>query len=156
MAGNTQKRISKEFAEVSQNTPPGMQVSLLDESNLLNWEIILSGPQGSPYAGGKFTLLLTLPPEYPFKPPKLSFKTRIYHPNVTFDEKGSMCIGILKPDAWKPSARIINVLMATQQMLIEPSLDDAVETALADRYKNNLKEFNEEAARATQKYATKK
>lgn len=155
MAGNAQKRIAKELAEISQNSPAGMQVSLVDESSLLNWKIILSGPQDSPYAGGNFELLLTLPSDYPFKPPKLSFKTRIYHPNVTFDEQGSMCIGTLKPDAWKPSSRIINILMATQQMLTEPVLDDAVETALADRYRNNRNEFNEEAAKATKKYAMK-
>ncbi|POS83046.1 hypothetical protein EPUL_004368 [Erysiphe pulchra] len=155
MAGSAQKRIAKELAEISSNSPAGMQVSLVDESNLLNWKIILSGPEDSPYAGGKFELLLALPWDYPFKPPKLSFKTRIYHPNVTFDDQGSMCIGVLKPDAWKPSSRIINVLMATQQMLTEPVLEDAVETTFADKYRNNRNEFNEEAMKATKKYAMK-
>ncbi|CAD6499816.1 BgTH12-07886, partial [Blumeria graminis f. sp. triticale] len=103
--------------------------------------------------GGLFELLLTLPREYPFKPPKLSFKTRIYHPNITFDDKGSMCIGILKPDIWKPSSQIINVLIATQQLLVEPLPDDAIETEVAEKYKHDRKAFEAEATKYTQKYA---
>ncbi|SZF01304.1 unnamed protein product [Blumeria hordei] len=154
MAGLANRRLAKEFAEVSHSPPAGIKISLVDESSLLNWKIILTGPEGSPYAGGSFELLLTLPREYPFKPPKLSFKTRIYHPNVTFDDKGSMCIGILKPDIWKPSSQIINVLIATQQLLVEPLPDDAIETEVAEKYKHDRKAFEAEAKKYTQKYAT--
>jgi ubiquitin-protein ligase len=147
----------------------------VDEANVHNWNIIMDGPEGSPYAvclpspllfslvstiannifpqGGKFKLLLVLPTDYPFKPPKISFKTRIFHPNVTFDEHGSMCIGILKPEAWKPSSKIMSVLTATQQLLVEPVPDDAVEQDAADKYKNRREVFNKEAKEYTKKYA---
>lgn len=106
--------------------------------------------------GGKFKLLLVLPTEYPFKPPVINFKTRIYHPNVTFDDQGSMCIGILKADAWKPSSKIMSVLTATQQLLAEPVPDDALEASIADKYKNDRKEYNAEAKKYTKQYATGK
>jgi ubiquitin-conjugating enzyme E2 D/E len=150
---SSQKRISKELAEVTTNPPAGIKVSLVDEANVHNWNIIMDGPEGSPYAGGKFKLLLVLPTDYPFKPPKISFKTRIFHPNVTFDEHGSMCIGILKPEAWKPSSKIMSVLTATQQLLVEPVPDDAVEQDAADKYKNRREVFNKEAKEYTKKYA---
>ena len=97
--------------------------------------------------------MLVLPTEYPFKPPKINFKTRIWHPNVTFDEHGSMCIGILKPEAWKPSSKIMSVLTATQNLLVEPVPDDAVETTAAEMYKNDRPKFNKTAAEYTKKYA---
>ncbi|PBP23601.1 ubiquitin-conjugating enzyme [Diplocarpon rosae] len=153
--GSSQKRISKdqELADVTANPPAGIKVSLVDEGNVHNWNIVMDGPEGSPYAGGKFTLLLALPLEYPFKPPKLSFKTRIYHPNVTFDEHGSMCIGILKADTWKPSSKILAVLAATQQLLVEPVPDDAVEQEAARMFREDRRAYDNEVREMVKKYA---
>ena len=44
--------------------------------------------------------------EYPFKPPVVKFKTKIFHPNV--DDDGSICVAILKPDAWKPAISVLD------------------------------------------------
>lgn len=64
-----------------------------------------------------------------------------------------MCIGILKAESWKPSSKILSVLTAAQQLLVEPIPDDAVETGAAEKYKNNRKEFDKEARDITKKYA---
>ncbi|RDW70408.1 putative ubiquitin-protein ligase-2 [Coleophoma crateriformis] len=150
---NSQRRITKELAEVTSDPPAGVTVSLANESNVHEWNIMMDGPPGTPYAGGKFKLLLVLPTDYPFKAPTLNFKTKIWHPNVTFDEKGSMCLGMLKGDVWKPSSKIMSILTAAQQLLVEPNPDDAVEASIAQKFKEDKAGFIKEAQEYTKKYA---
>ena len=56
---------------------------------------------------GAFLIDLEFPNEYPFKPPKVTFKTLIYHPNI--DEKGQVCLPIVSAEHWKPATKIEQV-----------------------------------------------
>lgn len=57
----------------------------------------------SPYQGGVFFLTIHFPTDYPFKPPKVAFTTRIYHPNI--NSNGSICLDILRAQ-WSPALTI--------------------------------------------------
>ncbi|KAI9844025.1 MAG: hypothetical protein M1837_005960 [Sclerophora amabilis] len=152
MAGG-QRRIGKELAEVTSDPPDGVKASLVSESDLYRWQILMDGPGDSPYAGGHFKLLLVLPTDYPFKPPALNFQTKVYHPNITNDEKGSMCLGMLKADEWKPSSKIAGVLRTARDLLMEPNPDDAVETSIAEQYKTDRKAFDKVVKDWVKRYA---
>ena len=70
---------------------------------LLDMICILLLKDNPPYDKGAFRIEIIFPAEYPFKPPKITFKTKIYHPNI--DEKGQVCLPVISPENWKPATK---------------------------------------------------
>lgn len=98
-------------------------------------------------------MLIKLPADYPFKAPAVSFATRVYHPNVTNDAAGAICLGLLKPENWKPASRVRAVLDAVRRLLAEPNPDDALEARIADEYKTDRGAFDENVRAYVARYA---
>ena len=144
---------TQELAECSADPPAGVTIALPDDSNLHRWHVTISGPPNTPYAGGSFGLVVNLPAEYPFKAPQVVFATRIYHPNVTNDNQGSICLGVLKAENWKPSSKLAAVLEAVRGLLVEPQPDDPLEARIADEYRSDRKEFDKNAKQYVTRYA---
>ncbi|KAG8673160.1 hypothetical protein FPOAC2_06591 [Fusarium poae] len=147
------KRITKEFAEISQDPPEGYSVALPPNDTIHTWHVTLSAPPSTVYHPGKFGILLNLPTDYPFKPPVVKFVTPIYHPNVTNDNLGNICLGLLKPDAWKPSTKLYAVLEALRNLLEEPQLDSPLEDRIAQQYQTDRAAFDQAVKQHVQKYA---
>merc|ERR1711974_83239 len=84
MAG-TPKRITKEFQDISSNPPEWLISCSPVGDDLKNLRAKITGPPGSPYEEGKFVISVEFPDDYPFKPPKVKFITKVYHPNVKSD-----------------------------------------------------------------------
>ena len=96
-----QKELEKIRAEPSANCtaqPCG--------DNMFKWKAQIYGPEDTPYYGGIFHLEIMFPTEYPFKPPKIHFVTKVYHPNI--NSVGSICLDILK-EKWSPALTINKV-----------------------------------------------
>ena len=143
----------QELADCSAQPPAGMSIALADDSDVHKWHVTLDGPAESVYAGGKYGIVVSLPPEYPFKAPAVTFATRIYHPNITNDNLGNICLSMLKPENWKPSSKVLSVLEAVRQLLIEPQPDDPLESRIAEEYRHDRKEFDKNARAYVQRYA---
>ncbi|CAG9317613.1 unnamed protein product [Blepharisma stoltei] len=77
------KRIKNELLDLKRNpqiTRTAWQTNESD-SDWYNITAVITGPENSPYQGGLFFLQLKFPTDYPFKPPKVQFYTKIYtHP----------------------------------------------------------------------------
>ena len=123
---------------------------LKNESNLYEWDATITGPEGSPYAGGVFFINIKFPQDYPHKPPTLNFETKIYHPN--FNSNGRVCIDILKNN-WSRGVSISKVLESVSLMLTEANLDQPLVSEVAHQYKTNLDEYKQTAQQWTQRYA---
>jgi len=64
-----------------------------------------------------------------------------------------MCLGMLRSDEWKPPNKIVAVLNMVRNLLVEPNVDDAIEMAVAEQYKNNRKEYEKTAKEWVKRYA---
>uniref|UniRef100_T2ME08 E2 ubiquitin-conjugating enzyme n=1 Tax=Hydra vulgaris TaxID=6087 RepID=T2ME08_HYDVU len=122
----------------------------VDESNILNWQgkVCTDTP---PYNKGAFKIDIIFPAEYPFKPPKVTFKTKIYHPNI--DEKGQVCLPIISPENWKPATKTDQVIQALAALISDPEPEHPLRGELAEEYTKDRKKFMKNAEEFTKKHA---
>eukprot|EP00300_Choanocystis_sp_HF-7_P027127 c32199_g1_i1.p1 GENE.c32199_g1_i1~~c32199_g1_i1.p1 ORF type:complete len:165 (+),score=36.96 c32199_g1_i1:68-496(+) len=122
----------------------------IDESDLFKWVATVNGPAGTAYAGGRFLVNVVFPSDYPFKPMEITFKTKMYHPNV--NSSGGLCLDIIK-NAWSPARTLAKVLDALHDLLITPNCDDPLDAAAAAEYVSDRAGFDVKAAEFVRKYA---
>lgn len=143
------KRIHTEMVELNMNPPPDCSAGPKGD-NLYHWVATIMGPQGTPYHGGIFFLDITFPSDYPFKPPKVAFKTRIYHCNV--DSAGNISLGILE-DGWSPALTISKVLVAIRSIFTNPDSHNPLVPGISHLYFTDRAKHDEMAAEWTMRFA---
>ncbi|ORY06514.1 ubiquitin-conjugating enzyme/RWD-like protein [Clohesyomyces aquaticus] len=148
------KRISKELKDIERDPPSSCSAGPIGD-DLFHWQATMMGPADSPYSGGVFFLSIHFPKDYPFKPPKVNFTTRIYHPNVTSGGYIFGCGkhgGILNHE-WSPALTISKVLLAIAGCLSDIDPDCPIQPEIAHIYKTDHARFEETAREWTRKYA---
>lgn len=146
-------RLKRELGKIQSHPPQGICLYYKEDStNML--EAKIEGPPDSPYKDGVFTLELTISKKYPFIPPAIRFKTRIYHPNI--DDAGRICLDLIKmpPSGnWRPTIGLEGLLIAIRTLIEEPNVDDPLMVDIANQYKNDPDEFKKKAEEYTRRYA---
>ncbi|XP_065489903.1 ubiquitin-conjugating enzyme E2 D3 [Caloenas nicobarica] len=143
------KRINKELSDLARDPPAQCSAGPVGD-DMFHWQATIMGPNDSPYQGGVFFLTIHFPTDYPFKPPKVAFTTRIYHPNI--NSNGSICLDILRSQ-WSPALTISKVLLSICSLLCDPNPDDPLVPEIARIYKTDRDKYNRISREWTQKYA---
>mgnify|MGYP003388952288 FL=1 len=134
-------RINKELNEFKIDPPSNCSAGPVND-DLYKWEATIIGPEKTPYENGVFKLEIHFPNNYPFKPPKIKFITRIFHPNI--NRYGNICLDILDKQ-WSPALTINKVLLSISSLLSDPNADDPLDVRAAQLYNENREEFNQTA-----------
>jgi ubiquitin-conjugating enzyme E2 S len=74
-------RLLKEIRDLVKHPSEGIVYQESEENTVSEIFAFIKGPDGTPYAGGKFRVKLVLSEDYPSSPPRGFFLTKIYHPN---------------------------------------------------------------------------
>ena len=146
---STINRLKNELIELQNNPPTNCSAGII-EDDIYNWQATILGPEGSPYEGGIFYLQILFSTEYPFKPPKISFITKIYHCNI--NSNGNICLDILK-DKWRTALTISKVLLSICSLMDDQNPNDPLMIDIANLYINNKEEFLNMARTYTHQYA---
>jgi len=145
------KRINRELIDLRSDPPANCSAGPISDSDIFVWEGIIFGPTESPFAGGVFKVNIQFPADYPFRPPRIVFTTKIYHPNI--NSQGFICLDILKQN-WSPALTISKVLLSILSMLTDPNPNDPLMPEIATLYLRSRVEYEVIAREWTQKYAT--
>ena len=145
------RRLQRELQDIRKDPPANCSAGPIEEADFFNWEAVIFGPEDSPYVGGVFRLAIRFPSDYPFKPPIITFKTKIYHPNI--NAQGFICLDILK-NQWSPALTISKVLLSILSLLTDANPNDPLVPEIANQYKNDRTAYDEKARAWTQLYAS--
>jgi ubiquitin-conjugating enzyme E2 G2 len=78
------RRLLQEYRALTNNPPEGITAGPVSEDDLLYWEALIQGPEGTPFEGGVFPAELRFPKDYPLAPPTMKFLGEVWHPNGKF------------------------------------------------------------------------
>ena len=146
-------QLARELRNLDKAPCEGIKV-LVNEQNLSDVQADIDGPAGTPYAGGVFTMKLSLGADYPGSPPKGFFVTKIFHPNI-HPKTGEICVSVLKKD-WTAEMGLRHVLMVIRCLLIQPFPDSALNEEAGKLLQEDYDAYAKHARLMTDIHAPKK
>lgn len=142
-------RLKQEYEEYVKE-PNCMYSIELNNNNFYNWNVLIFGPMGTIFEGGIFKCNILFSQNYPNEAPKITFVTKLPHPNIYTN--GTICISILHNgvdefgyeninERWNPSHSVNSILLSIISILNEPNLDSPANIDIALLWKNNIEEY---------------
>ena len=110
-------------------------------NEIMNLEVEYTPDQASYWYGGKYLFSFSYPEDFPYEPPKVMCKTKIYHPNIDYD--GNVCLNMLKDD-WNATYTALSYIF---YLFSEPNPNDPLNHDAAKIMRDNLNQFKDNVKR---------
>jgi ubiquitin-conjugating enzyme E2 A len=138
MNSNAERRLLKDLKKLESEDSSSGITATPDGDSLFRWNAVIFGPDETEWEGGIFKLIMEFSEDYPNKPPKVKFLTKMFHPNIYND--GSICLDILQ-NMWSPVYDISSILTSIQSLLCDPNTKSPANNEAAEMYQKNYKEY---------------
>ena len=147
MSTNAEKRLLKDLKKL-QEDDSGSITATPEGDSLFTWSAVIFGPDDTEWEGGIFKLIMEFSEDYPNKPPKVKFLTKMFHPNIYND--GSICLDILQ-NMWSPVYDISSILTSIQSLLSDPNPKSPANNVAAELFAKNYQEYKQKVKEVVEK-----
>ena len=138
----TIRRLVKDVKDIQKNplTEHGIYYTH-NEDDILQGKALIIGPKNTPYKNGYYFFKFKVPPEYPHKPPKVTFMTNDgvtrFNPNLSF--RKSMHIYIEHMEGPQTACQSISSILLSLYCVLNDSLlnEPGIYETHPDYYKYN-------------------
>lgn len=157
-------RLKKEFNIIKKSITINSEASIffwIEKNTLNKMRFIITGPSNTPYEQGLYLFDLTLPNEFPSKPPLVHFSnhgSQRFNPNLY--NCGKVCLSLLgtwqgeKGESWNSlTSSIFQIIVSIQSQILieepyfnEPSYEKSIGTVngitKSKSYNDNIRQYN--------------
>ena len=140
------QRLVREFKMIEGDPSTGISGSPRPD-NIMVWDAVICGPEGTPFENGTFGLTLEFSEEYPIKPPVVKFISKMFHPNISEDGD----ISLLKFQ-WAPGYTVSTLLVNIQLMLSAPitNISCSANKLASQLFRENRQEYLKRARKSVE------
>ena len=138
MLKSAEKRLLRDFKKIQQEKSK-MYAVAIDGDNIMKWNAVIFGPEGTDWEGGVFKLTFEFTSDYPQLPPTVKFVTIPFHPNVY--QNGNICIDILQHN-WSQAYDVSAILTTIIALLVDPNPNSPANNEAAEMYTRRRAEYS--------------
>jgi len=152
------KRLQKDLQHYYKDPIKGTWI-ICDENDIGKADVLIQGPEGTPYEGGFYWFRFQFPDTFPFKPPSVKFMTTgngVVRFNPNLYTNGKVCLSILgtwSGPSWTSIMTIGTVILSLQTVLNDNPIQNEPGFERTAVTSKNALAYNKYVAYCSIKYA---
>uniref|UniRef100_A0A6U3B4Y0 UBC core domain-containing protein n=1 Tax=Paramoeba aestuarina TaxID=180227 RepID=A0A6U3B4Y0_9EUKA len=139
MSSQARRRLVSDLKKLQKEPTFGI-IATPCENNIMLWHCWVFGPPETVWEGATFRVSIEYTEEYPVKPPRVRFESKVFHPNVY--ENGDVCMDLLQK-RWSPQYDTAAILTSLQSLLPDPNPESPANVLAAKLFEENNPEYFE-------------